>query len=471
MKTPAWLIAGTCSDAGKSVITAGLLRLASDRGIKATPFKAQNMALNGYVTADGCEIGRSQGVQAEAARIEGRWEHNPVLLKPISDTASQVIVKGKVLDDQTAREYYATHQERFKLVQEAYDTLAASHDLVLMEGAGSPAEINLWDKDLVNMPMADYADARVLLVADIDRGGSFASIYGTWSLFPEAWKKRLAGYVLNRFRGDRSFLDSGIQEMKRLSGLDCFGVIPWIPDLKLPEEDRLHRLESSGATDGGKLSIGVIRTPYMANFTDFDPFRFEPDVSLSFIHPRERLDDYDVIILPGSKNTAKDLDVLAEFDLASRLSSFKGTIVGVCGGMQMLGGELRDPDGVESADCRTTQGLGLLSVETTMDRRKTLCRRQAIDPYFGTRVYGYEIHHGQSIPADLFVGQSSCFGSYLHGLFDSDEFRHAFLADVYSRKTGGQHVFSGRYDIDAELNRFAQHLRQHMHVDRILDGV
>ncbi len=461
------MITGTSSGAGKSVVTAGLLRLAADRGLSVAPFKAQNMALNSFVTLDGREIGRSQALQAMAARVEPDWRHNPILLKPESETSSQVIVRGRVVSTQSAHDYYRAHEDRVSIVRDAFDDLAARHDLIIMEGAGSPAEINLWDRDIVNMPMAEYAEARTYLVADIDRGGSFASVYGTWALFPEKWKALMGGYVLNMFRGDPSFLDSGTQEMERKTGLGCLGVVPMMRELYLPEEDSLARLDSS--TPGSVvLSIGVIRTPYMANFTDFDPFLFEPDVALSYIHPSEPLDRYDVLILPGTKRTIHDIEILERYDMGSRLKKYKGTIVGICGGAQALGTTITDPTGIEAESGARVQGFGLLPYETEYQVEKVLRRVDERDPFYGQVLSGYEIHQGVSSFDGLFAGEPSCFGTYLHGLFDSDDFRHAFLTDACRRSSSKDHEFAGVYDIDAEIDSFARHLDQHLDVDQML---
>jgi len=464
MSARAIMVLGTSSHVGKSLMTAALCRIFARAGYRVAPFKAQNMSLNSAATPDGYEIGRAQALQAEAAGIAPSVHMNPVLIKPSGDTSSQIVVRGKVWAHLDARTY---HQHRaitlLPIVEESYRMLASSHDIVVLEGAGSPAEINLKDNDIVNMRMAKVADAQCLLVGDIDRGGVFASLLGTCELLDEDERERIRGFVINKFRGDLELLEPGVRMMEQRIGKPCMGVVPYLKNLSLDEEDSVgfgHRdaaVWTELSAPSRPLKIGVIAFPSISNFTDFDALAAEPSVALRHFQDPSGIALADVVILPGSKQTADDLRWNRDhgFDRALHLHAKKGgLIVGICGGFQMLGKEIVDPHGMERAG--TEQALGMLPVRTIMGRDKVtvpargmLCNGslfgQSID---SCKVRGYEIHLGTTEYMDgaapfasilrqtnetqaLFDGCISedrrIFGTYLHGLFDQDAFRHAFL--------------------------------------------
>jgi len=469
------MVLGTASHVGKSILTTALCRIFARAGVKVTPFKAQNMSLNSAATVDGFEIGRAQALQAEAAGLFATADMNPILLKPESDSCCQVIVQGRVWSRLSAGDYHLKRvQELFPIVVQSYRRLAKNSDLVILEGAGSPAEINLKDGDIVNMQMAAAADAACLLVADIDRGGAFASLLGTMELLEPEERKRICGFVINKFRGDVKLLTPGIVAMQKRLRIPCVGVVPHIPDLGLDEEDSVNlesKYESSRSAvwreqgeredKGRKLRIAVIALPHLSNFTDFDALAAEPGVSLRFIQTLKELEKADVIILPGSKQTIWDFQWLKDSALADAIVAqrqFK-LIVGICGGMQMLGLTIEDPHGMEGGGEVT--GLGLLAISTVMSKDKTTAQvsaRLISDRMFGAGIErretrGYEIHLGETGyragAQPLFELQRShahhsvildgaqsadgrIWGTYVHGLFDADSFRHAFLKNARS---------------------------------------
>lgn len=514
--TPALMLQGTSSNAGKSVLTAALCRILLQDGFSVAPFKAQNMALNSFVTPDGREIGRAQAVQAAACRLEPDARMNPVLLKPNSDTGSQVVVMGRAVGNMRVKEYTAYKAQAFATVCNAYDSLAAEHEVMVLEGAGSPAEINLKAHDIVNMRMAQYAQARVLLVGDIDRGGVFASLVGTMELL-DGWERDLvAGFVLNRFRGDASLLDPALEYTTRRTGKPFLGVVPDIPALGLPEEDSVSfreglggralrrdapRIEAATAGIAGVVDIALVDLPHIANFTDVDALAGEPDVSLRVVRHPDELGQPDCVILPGSKNTLGDLAWLrssglaeALLTLAHRRTGCGGNtggpeIVGICGGLQMLGQRVEDPCSVESE--RTAgpggcagEGLGLLAVHTVMGKDKVLARVAATHTEFSLPLRGYEIHHGQTRVTDssetracvvadggLPIGYTNghgVWGTYLHGLFDADAFRRAFIDRLRVRR-GLQPV--GRvvapYGLEPALDRLADAVRAALDMEAV----
>jgi len=501
----ALMILGTASHVGKSVLTAGLGRVFVDEGYRVAPFKAQNMSLNSAATPGGGEIGRAQALQAEACRAVPCVEMNPVLLKPSTDTGAQVILLGRVWGQVTASDYHTRRVEQlFPQVLDAYHRLAADHDLILLEGAGSPAEINLREHDIVNMRMAHAADAACLLVGDIDRGGVFASLLGTLELLDPEDRARIRGFVINKFRGDESLLRPGVEMIERRLGLPCVGVIPHLPDLGLDEEDGVGLEERRTAArlwrtnreaDGDRqLRIGVIALPHMANFTDFDPLALELSVSLAFLEQPEEMAAADLLILPGSKQTLDDLEWLEQRGFGGqlrRLHSNGVPIVGICGGFQMLGVAIEDPAGIENdgKPCRRT-GLALLPVRTILRAEKTVRRVQGRlrDSLFGgaSRTEpcfdGYEIHVGETIYepgacpladivrqgtaeniSDGAVDQSGrLLGTYVHGFFDNDDFRHSFIrtarrAAVLAAAQTFAYVAAER---EARIDRLADHLRK-----------
>ena len=481
------MIQGTGSNVGKSLVTAALCRIFLQDGYRVAPFKSQNMALNAAVTRDGLEMSRAQALQAQACRIEPDARMNPILLKPSSEDGCQVVVMGKVRGTLSADAYLDAKAELFPVVKDAYASLAAEYDVIVIEGAGSPAEINLMDREIVNMRVADMADAPVLLVGDIDSGGVFAALVGTLALLPEAHAARVKGLLINKFRGRRSLLDPGLDAVARRTGRPVLGVIPYLDRLRLPDEDSLvlrGRAASRGTTccapTASSVTVAVIELPRISNFNDVDPLRIEPDVRVRFVQPGERLGRPDVVILPGSKNAAADLAALRACGLAEELrdhAASGGAVIGLCGGLQMMGRTIEDPGAIESrAGC--TEGLGLLPVETVLEDEKVLRRVSGRHRSTGCAVTGYEIHHGRSRFPDpagvrhvepLFdlddgrtdgIARAACWGTYLHGVFDSDEFRRA-LIDSWREKKGlaPLGIVQARYDMDAELDRLAAAVR------------
>lgn len=459
------MIQGTGSGVGKSLIAAGLCRIFRDRGINVAPFKAQNMALNSFITIEGGEIGRAQALQARAAGLEPSNDMNPVLLKASGESGSQVIIHGRVHSTMKAREYYAFRERAWAAVTESFDRLSKRHDLIVIEGAGSPAEINLMDVDIVNMSIAKYASSPVLLVGDIDRGGVFASLYGTLMLLGDD-SSYIRGFIINKFRGDLSILEPGLDMLKGLTGRPVIGVLPYIHRIGLSEEDGLA-LSRSSAVDGRKqgkaIKIIVVRLPFISNFTDFDPFGYEPDVELSYSTDPVDILSADIVIVPGTKNTIKDLLFMKESGIAEcivQAASDGIEVIGVCGGYQMLGKKIRDPLKVESPHVEI-EGIGLLDVETIFDSVKTTCRVEAEirrgqegasqGAWSGLSLLnGYEIHMGRTTgDVRLFkikrLGNGSAghglqyetvldgsakgnvWGTYIHGLFENDGFRRMIL--------------------------------------------
>jgi len=488
VRAKALMIQGTSSNAGKSVLTAALCRILLQDGVRAAPFKAQNMSLNSFVTRDGGEMGRAQVVQAQACRLEPDVRMNPVLLKPNSDTGCQVIVRGKPAGNMRVGEYVSFKPQAFAVVRECYDSLAAEFDAIVLEGAGSPGEVNLKSHDIVNMRMAEHAAAPVLVVGDIDRGGVFASFVGTMEVLAE-WERRLvAGWIVNRFRGDASLLGPALEYTLAHTGRPVLGVVPYLPELGLPQEDSVEfksRALDRRAADGETVTIAVIDLPHIANFTDFDALRNEPDVHLRIVRVPDELNSPDAVILPGSKNTLGDLEHLRRSGLAERLTAFAGhgttEIIGICGGFQMLGLEICDPMAIESAGT-VAHGLGLLRATTVMATEKTLTRGTARHGASGLEVSGYEIHHGRTT-CDVFrpmftradgevVGIAAddgrIWGTYLHGVFDADAFRRWFIDRLRCRKglpPVGNVV--ARYDIEPALDRLARAVRESLRMDEV----
>ncbi len=482
--TPAIMFQGTSSNAGKSVLAAGLCRVLLQDGFRVAPFKAQNMSLNSFVTRDGLEMGRAQVVQAQACRRDPDVRMNPILLKPNSDTGSQVVLRGKPVGNMEALDYFRYKAAAFETVKQSYDELAAENDAVVLEGAGSPAEVNLKSHDIVNMTMARHAAAPVLLVGDIDRGGVFASFVGCMEVFTERERAQVAGFVVNKFRGKQSLLGGAMDYVFAHAGKPVLGVVPFLRDLGLPEEDSVGFKDGvfdDRAPAGGRVDIAVIDLPHISNFTDFDPLRAEPDVRLRIVCSADELGAPAAIILPGSKNVPGDLRFLNETGLARAISeaarSGKVEIVGICGGFQMLGETLEDPHRLES-DGTSSPCLGLLTVTTTLALEKTLRRTTARHVDSGLEVAGYEIHHGQtaSTRAHPVLEDSTgartedglVWGCYLHGLFDADLFRRWFIDRLRTRcglAAAGRIL--ARYDIEPGLDRLAEVLRASLSIERI----
>ncbi len=486
------MIQGTSSNAGKSVLTAALCRILLQDGIRVAPFKAQNMSLNSFVARDGGEMGRAQVVQAQACRLEPDVRMNPVLLKPNSDTGCQVIVRGRPVGNMRVGEYVSYKPRAFAAAKECYECLAAEFEAIVLEGAGSPGEVNLKSHDIVNMRMAEYAEAPVLVVGDIDRGGVFASFVGTMEVLAPWERKLVAGWIVNRFRGDASLLRPALEYTREHTGRPVLGVVPYLADLGLPQEDSvefksgaLDQAAGNTAGNGAAVEIAVIDLPHISNFTDFDAFRSEGDVRLRIIRSAAELNRPDAVIIPGSKNTLGDLEYLGRSGLAERIAALarQGTaeIVGICGGLQMLGRAIRDPLGIESA-AADSPGLGLLEASTVMAAEKTLVRTTARHVVSGLEVAGYEIHHGQTdyagcrpllVRADGQVvgiagdGQR-VWGTYLHGVFDADAFRRWFVDRLRVRRgLAAVGTVVGRYDIEPALDRLAEVVRASVRIDEI----
>lgn len=460
------MIQGTGSSVGKSLIATALCRIFSRDGYRVAPFKAQNMALNSYVTRSGGEMGRAQAVQAEAAGIEPSVEMNPILLKPTADVGSQVVVMGRPIGNMTAREYFSARGEMLQVIEKAFKTLSENYDIIVIEGAGSPAEINLKDKDIVNMKVAELADAPVVLVTDVDRGGAFAWVVGTLELLPEGESARLCGFIFNKFRGDPELIRDGLEMLEVRTGLPVLGLIPYLRDINIDEEDSVwldHYKNDRELHNGDDVDIAVIRLPRVSNFTDFRILGEEKSVRIRYIDTPQALGQPDMIVLPGTKSTIKDLIYIKERGLAQAIinRAQMGTMVmGICGGYQMLGTAIEDKNCVESNQ-NYTEGLGLLDVSTTFLEEKQTFQVKAVmenDIPLPFRVdsvlNGYEIHMGSSEcrcrpllriierggrPVDIMDGAVSengqVIGTYLHSLFDNDAFRRQLIR--YLRKKRG----------------------------------
>jgi adenosylcobyric acid synthase len=496
------MILGTSSHVGKSLLTVALCRIFAQQGYSVAPFKSQNMSLNSAATVEGLEIGRAQALQAEAAGIAPSVHMNPILIKPSGESSSQVVVRGKIWGQLTAADYHQRRvEELMPVVRESYQALASSFQVIILEGAGSPAEINLKQHDIANMRMAEMADAACLLVGDIDRGGVFASLLGTVELLDPGERARIRGFCINKFRGDLSLLEPGVRMMEERLGKPCMGVVPYLPALMLEEEDSvgLPPVARSGWPQKDRardraLRIAVVALPSFSNFTDFDSLRAEPSVDLLFCRSTETLEHADVVILPGSKQTMSDLEWMRKngLDQAVRLHAKAGLVVGICGGMQMLGQELTDPGGIERRG--RMQGLGLLPISTTMQAQKVtrLCSGSLnVESLFGQavrgdHVSGYEIHVGKTVyleQAEPFATLSSgeqdgcisgdrhILGTYLHGLFEDDCFRHQFVTAARSfHKLASSTVLTPwKAQREDSLDRLAREVGRSLDMRRIFE--
>ena len=438
------MIQGTMSNAGKSLLAAGLCRIFKQDGYRVAPFKSQNMALNSFITKNGAEMGRAQVVQAEAAGIEPDVRMNPILLKPTTDVGSQVIVNGQVQGNMRAMEYYRRKREFIPAVMEAYNSLAQEYDIIVIEGAGSPAEINLKATDIVNMGLAELVDAPVLLVGDIDRGGVFAQLYGTIALLEPQEQQRIKGTIVNKFRGDRAILQPGIDILEKICGVPVAGVIPYT-HVDIDDEDSLSTRFHTG--DGRKdIDIAVVKLPRISNFTDVSPLERFESVSVRYIERPDQLHQPDMILLPGTKSTIADLLWLRQSGLEAAIcqQAARGCIVfGICGGYQMLGASVRDPLGVEAAGVTDIKGMGLLPMDTVFQGEKVQQQTSgvfgeipgALHSLSGMKYTGYEIHMGRSRQelAPL-VNQGNVYGSYIHGIFDGAGIAQAIIGDLAARK-------------------------------------
>ena len=477
------------SNAGKSLLAAGLCRIFKQDGYRVAPFKSQNMALNSFATKEGLEMSRAQVVQAEAAGTDPLVCMNPILLKPTDDQGSQVIINGKSIGNMKARDYFKFKTELIPVIKEAFRKLEDQFDIIVIEGAGSPAEINLKENDIVNMGLAEMVDAPVLLVGDIDRGGVFAQLLGTLMLLEESEKERVCGLIINKFRGDASLLDSGIEMLEEKGGVPVVGTVPYM-DIKVEDEDSLS--DRLTANRRGLIDIAVVRLPKISNFTDLDVFEQFPDVSVRYISEPEELRGADMVVLPGSKSTIADLTWLREKGMEKEIISLSRSgvpVFGICGGYQMLGVEVSDPEGVEGGG--KVEGLGLLPVSTVLTGSK---KTEQFSGHFcnvdgllaglsGLEVEGYEIHMGQTFPegcmaqcaADFTssgtgVCEGNVYGTYIHGIFDREGVAAAVVEALAEKKgvslSGGD--ASGHREFkEREYDRLAAILRENLDMDRI----
>ncbi len=491
------MIQGTMSNAGKSLLAAGLCRIFRQDGYRVAPFKSQNMALNSFITEEGLEMGRAQVMQAESAGIKPSVLMNPILLKPTNDVGSQVIVNGEVLGTMSAREYFKYKKQLIPKVMEAYHKLAEEYDIIVIEGAGSPAEINLKREDIVNMGMAKQAKAPVLLVGDIDRGGVFAQLVGTVWLLEEDEQKMIKGMIINKFRGDKTILEPGVAALEEKTKIPVVGVAPYM-ELEVDDEDSLTE-RFSGQQEVGLIDIAVIRLPRISNFTDFNALEIIPGVSVRYVKSVQELKNPDMIILPGTKNTMEDLLWMRQNGLEAAVlkkAAEQKVIFGICGGYQMLGETLSDPQHVEAGG--EMKGIGLLSVDTTFTASKTRTRVQGtftgtdgiLKNLEGTPLEGYEIHMGESTLkedarsfteiTDMVAGNSksdgaycgNVYGTYVHGVFDCEEVAKKIVGALGERKGIDVSEMTGM-DLAAfketQYDKLAQGLREHLDMKKIYE--
>jgi len=457
------MIQGTGSYVGKSLMVAGLCRIFKKDGFNVVPFKSQNMSLNSYVTKEGGEMGRAQVVQAEAAGIEPHVDMNPILIKPNTDIGAQIIIQGKVYGNMSAIRYHRFKKRALKAVKESFHRLKQRYELMVIEGAGSPAEVNLRENDLANMGMAEIADAPVILVGDIDKGGVFASLIGTLELLNKEEKRRIKGFIINKFRGDIRLLKPGLDFLEKKTGLPVLGVIPYFKDLYVQEEDGVSIEKFGSNPKRGDIRIVVIYLPHISNFTDFDALQKEPDVELCYLRPGSPIPVSNLIIIPGSKNTIDDFAYLRKSQYDKAILKHRqrgGFVIGICGGYQMLGQRISDPFKIET-NRRSIAGLGLLNVETTIEKEKVTSQvsakvfRKGCLQWRPGEIFGYEIHmgrtkRGKKIPPMFSIFKKGdrkvhiedgaisedgkVWGTYIHGIFDNDKFRRRFINDLRKKR-------------------------------------
>lgn len=481
------MIQGTSSNAGKSLIVTALCRIMKRKGIKVAPFKAQNMSLQSFITKDGGEIGLAQAIQSWAAGAEPDVHMNPVLLKPSGEQGSQVIVHGKIYKTMKPKDYYSEKKKFWQAVTNSIDYLSTKYELLIVEGAGSPAEINLIEHDIVNMAVAEYLNAPVIIVGDIDRGGVFASLYGTVKLLND--HKLIKGFIINKFRGDIEILIPGIKEIESIMQKPCFGVLPYLPDTGIPVEDGFSLTVSDDTIPKNPpyVKIVILRLRYISNFSDFDPLKFEPDVELTYSLKKEDLLDADVVIIPGSKKTVEDLKLIKMLGIdkiLKEISQKDAEIIGICGGYQMLGQRLIDPYEVESS-IKETEGIGLLPIETVFYPEKITTQ---VEGYLthepSIKINGYEIHMGVSsgkidlfritrtaTGQCLFDGSSSgnVWGTYVHGVFESDSLRR-WLINRHRIKQGMkplEHSFSWQEMKEKFIDKLADTVERNLKMEKI----
>ncbi len=497
------MIQGTASSVGKSIITAGLCRIFRQDGYEVAPFKSQNMALNSFITNEGKEMGRAQVVQAEAAGKEPSVEMNPILLKPTTDSKSQVIINGEVYGNMSAAEYHNFKPELSEMVKNTYNSLAKKNDIVVIEGAGSPAEINLRDKDIVNMGMAEIADAPVILVGDIDRGGVFASLAGTMLLLTEEEKARVKGVVINKFRGDIEILKPGIKMLEEIIKVPVLGVVPYTK-LNIDDEDSLaEKFTNVKVSSAGELDVVVVKVPHISNFTDFNALENIQGVRVRYVENGMDLGEPDLVILPGSKNTIEDMLHIRRNGIEDEIKQLHSNgvfIFGICGGYQMLGVEIEDPDKTESNLLRI-EGIGLLNTKTVFQKSKMTTQVEAVitgnegilEGLKGLKVKGYEIHmgmteclngceafltvngmQGRELAVGVMNRNGSAFGTYIHGIFDNRDFVTKFINNLRKRK-GLKALDEQSFDFNTfkerQYDALADLLRSSLDMDKIYDIV
>ncbi|HAU5238794.1 TPA: cobyric acid synthase [Clostridioides difficile] len=496
------MLQGTASNVGKSVLVAGLCRIFKQDGYTVAPFKSQNMALNSFITKEGLEMGRAQVSQAEAAKIEPIADMNPVLLKPSGNNKSQVIVRGKVVGEMPSSKYHDYKLELVDVLKETFNSLNSRYDIVVMEGAGSNAEINLKDRDISNMGMAEIADAPVIIVGDIDRGGVFASLAGTMLLLNEDEKRRVKGVIINKFRGKKELLQDGVKMLEDIIKVPVIGVVPYT-DIKIEDEDSVTT-RFKKKMNKSDIHIEIIRTPHMSNFTDFNIFETQEDVSIRYVDYGESLGNPDILIIPGTKSTIDDLAYIRKSGLESQIKNLHSQgklIFGICGGYQMLGKKLKDPYHVES-EIEEVDGIGLLDTETTFEKEKTTTQVEAtivecISEYMnnlkGKKIKGYEIHMGitkrgndvrsldlitKKLDKEVNYTEGSVnkegnvIGTYLHGIFDEISFTRAILNNIRKKKGLGElesKVNSFNEFKDKEYDKLADFLREHLDIEKIYE--
>lgn len=481
MNAQTLMIQGTTSDAGKSMLVTALCRWLARRGIRVAPFKSQNMALNSVVSIDGGEIGRAQAVQAFAAGLLPHTDMNPVLLKPITDKSAQIIIHGHAIANMDASGFHSYKSIALNAVLESHARLAAQYDRIIVEGAGSPAEINLRDNDIANMGFAEAVDCPVILIADIDRGGVFAHLAGTLALLSESEQARIKGFVINRFRGDIALLQPGLDWLAQYTGKPVLGVLPYLHGLHLEAEDALPHTPDTVASDGECLRVIVPVLPRISNHTDFDPLRLHPQVKLRFVGPGEAVPPADLIILPGSKSVRADLDWLRKQgweQVIRRHLRYGGKLIGICGGFQMLGNWIHDPDGLEG-ESGSAQGLAFFDMSTTLQPDKSLRNVQGALGYRDVTVTGYEIHNGvttfqKNYPPAVYLAQGPdgaisedglIMGSYLHGLFESTDACASLLG--WAGLDDSNQPLNYYALRDAAINRLADSVDRYLNIARL----
>ena len=464
------MLVGTGSDVGKSVLNAALCRIFKQDGYQPAPFKAQNMALNSYATPEGLEIGRAQAVQAEACELAPHTDMNPLLLKPNTDQTTQVVLNGKPIGNRSAYEYFCKEgrEELRQNVHAAFDRLAAQYNPIVMEGAGSVSEINLRDTYLVNLPMARHAHADVIIVADIDRGGVFASCYGSVMLQTPEDRKLIKGIIINKFRGDIRLFEEGRKMLEELCGVPVLGVVPMFRDIYIEEEDNVQLQQKHRSLVSDKVNMAVVLLRHMSNFTDFNVLERDERIHLFYTNNPTDIENADIIILPGTKATLDDLYQLRRNGIATtilRAHRNGKTVIGICGGFQMLGQTVNDPDGIEG-DIVSMPGIGLLSIDTTMVANKVT--QQVEFEFNGTKCKGYEIHQGISTTHEQVLQEGNCIGTYIHGFFDNAAVIDYILQPFQTAKANTPTLTMEEFK-EQQYDLLADHVRRHVDIAKLYD--